>query len=73
MSIFKADVVVVGGGPSGIAATHTLLNAAFTVALLEARPEIGGRAQTLKMHDGLLSQMNSKTNKNIIYTKITVA
>ncbi|HEK9104033.1 FAD-dependent oxidoreductase [Bacillus pfraonensis] len=40
------DVVVIGAGASGLAATRTLLNCGKTVLTLEARDRIGGRAWT---------------------------
>jgi zeta-carotene desaturase len=38
------DVIVVGGGLAGMAATAALASAGFPVTLLEARPYLGGRA-----------------------------
>jgi monoamine oxidase len=40
------DVVIVGAGSAGIAAARRLLEAGLTVAVLEARDRIGGRALT---------------------------
>ena len=40
------DVVVVGAGAAGLAATRTLLEAGYSVKTLEARDRIGGRAWT---------------------------
>ncbi len=40
------DVIVVGAGAAGIAAARRLIAAGRTVAVLEARPRIGGRAVT---------------------------
>jgi squalene-associated FAD-dependent desaturase len=40
------DVIVVGGGLAGMAATAALASAGFHVTLLEARPYLGGRASS---------------------------
>ncbi|MHB2168684.1 flavin monoamine oxidase family protein [Alsobacter sp. R-9] len=40
------DVVVVGAGAAGIAAAHVVRDAGLTVAVVEARERIGGRAFT---------------------------
>lgn len=40
------DVVVIGAGAAGLAAARTLLDRGFSVAVLEARDRIGGRAYT---------------------------
>ncbi len=39
-----ADVIVIGGGVAGLAATAALGRAGWRVELLEARPHLGGRA-----------------------------
>jgi len=41
--------VVVGAGLAGLAAAHTLHAAGVSVAVIEARPSIGGRMKTLEM------------------------
>src|SRR3954468_10285267 len=38
-----ADVVIVGGGLSGLAAAYTVMNSGRTPLVLEARPRVGGR------------------------------
>jgi monoamine oxidase len=38
-----ADVVIVGGGLSGLAAAYTVMKAGRTPLVLEARPRVGGR------------------------------
>jgi phytoene dehydrogenase-like protein len=43
----EADVVVVGAGAAGIAAARRLLAAGLSVAVLEARDRVGGRAITM--------------------------
>jgi monoamine oxidase len=45
-----ADVIVIGAGAAGLAATRRLLAAGCRVALLEARDRIGGRAWTEPWH-----------------------
>ncbi len=44
----KADVIIVGGGASGIAAATALASAGLSIKLLEARDRIGGRIFTLQ-------------------------
>jgi monoamine oxidase len=41
------EVVVIGGGAAGIAATHRLCDASIRCLLIEARPRLGGRAWTV--------------------------
>lgn len=43
------DVVVIGAGAAGIAAARTLLAAGMSVAVLEARDRVGGRAWTVSL------------------------
>ena len=38
------EVVVVGGGAAGVAATRRLCDASVRCLLVEARPRLGGRA-----------------------------
>src|SRR3954447_5684836 len=45
-------VVVVGGGLAGLAAALELVDAGHEVTLLEARPTLGGKVQTLPERDG---------------------
>lgn len=45
----EADVVVIGAGAAGIAAARTLLAAGLSVAVVEARDRIGGRALTVSL------------------------
>jgi Flavin containing amine oxidoreductase len=40
------DVIVVGAGISGVAATHTLVQAGLSVLLLESTDRVGGRLQS---------------------------
>ncbi|WP_326599422.1 FAD-dependent oxidoreductase [Streptomyces sp. NBC_01803] len=41
-----SDIVVIGGGPAGLAAAHHLSTAGLTVTVLEAEDRIGGRMAT---------------------------
>ncbi|MBE7246903.1 MAG: FAD-dependent oxidoreductase, partial [Actinomycetospora chiangmaiensis] len=43
------DVVVIGAGAAGIAAARTLVAAGMSVAVLEARDRVGGRAWTVSL------------------------
>ncbi len=43
----EADVAVIGAGSAGIAATRRLLRRGLTVAVVEARERVGGRAVTI--------------------------
>jgi protoporphyrinogen oxidase len=45
----KKRVVVIGGGLSGLAATYDLVRAGCQVTLLEAAPEYGGLASSVKL------------------------
>ena len=44
----RSDVIVVGGGVSGLAAAASLARAGFKVTLLEARSRLGGRVYTTR-------------------------
>ena len=45
------DVIVIGGGVSGLAAARELSRANRSVILLEARPRLGGRIHTVRPRD----------------------
>ncbi|MGD6979305.1 MULTISPECIES: flavin monoamine oxidase family protein [Citricoccus] len=45
------DVVVIGAGPAGLMAARTLRNAGHSVAVLEARPRVGGRTWNGRVAD----------------------
>ncbi|XP_044264139.1 probable polyamine oxidase 5 [Tribolium madens] len=48
------SVIVIGAGPSGIAAATKLLQNSVNVTILEAESRIGGRINTVKFGDGLV-------------------
>lgn len=48
----KTDVVVVGGGFSGVQAAYDLHKSGLNVILLEATHRIGGRSKTIKLASG---------------------
>jgi monoamine oxidase len=49
----RFDVVVIGAGAAGIAAIRRLSQAPVSAVALEARPRIGGRAETARLGAGL--------------------
>lgn len=44
------DVIVIGGGLSGLYAARDLTNAGLSVLVLEARDRLGGRTETIEVH-----------------------
>src|ERR1700678_2846080 len=48
------DVIVVGAGPSGLAAAHRLAQAGLAVRILEAADRVGGKMSTLH-RDGFVA------------------
>ncbi len=56
-SSIEADIVVVGAGFAGITAARELKRAGKTVALLEARPRIGGRSLSHPIGDGKIVEL----------------
>ncbi|MYG86855.1 MAG: FAD-dependent oxidoreductase [Gemmatimonadetes bacterium] len=54
----RVDVIVVGGGLSGLVAAYELVRTGRNVQVLEASNVIGGRAQTLRepFDDGLIAE-----------------
>jgi monoamine oxidase len=65
----EADVIVVGAGFAGITAARELKAAGKTVALLEARPRLGGRSLNRQIGDGkvvdLGCEFHGKANRII--------
>ncbi|XP_005359010.1 amine oxidase [flavin-containing] B, partial [Microtus ochrogaster] len=53
----KCDVIVVGGGISGMAAAKLLHDSGLSVVVLEARDRVGGRTYTIR-------------NKNVKYVDL---
>ncbi len=49
----ELDVVVIGAGAAGLAATKTLRDRGFAVQAIEARGRVGGRAHTDRAHYGV--------------------
>lgn len=49
--IIQRDVVVIGAGPAGLTAAHTLRKAGRSIAVLEARDRVGGRTWNGKVLD----------------------
>ncbi|WP_315770728.1 flavin monoamine oxidase family protein [Rhodococcoides kroppenstedtii] len=53
-STYDRDVVIVGAGPSGLAAARTLVARGYSVAVLEARDRVGGRTWTREIDGATL-------------------
>jgi len=52
--VVQTDVVVVGGGVSGLVAARKMMRAGLEVVVLEARDRVGGRTQSVKRAGGAL-------------------
>ena len=59
MTVSEADVVVIGAGLAGLAAGHALQRAGRRVMVLEAGPEVGGRARTRNL-DGIPADLGGE-------------
>ncbi len=55
------DVVVVGGGISGLSAAYALRRRGMAVLLVEARPEVGGALRSLTTADGFVLDCGPNT------------
>ena len=44
----RSDIVILGGGISGLSAAYRLVKAGFSVELIESKEEVGGLAATIK-------------------------
>lgn len=73
-SLETARIVVIGAGPSGIAAATKLLEAGFkNVVILEAENRIGGRVYTIPFADNVIdlgAQWCHGEKNNVIYETI---
>jgi monoamine oxidase len=60
VSNLSADVVVIGAGVAGLAASRRLTRAGLNVALIEARERVGGRALTTHTASGLPVELGAE-------------
>ncbi|MFK7935195.1 MAG: flavin monoamine oxidase family protein [Saprospiraceae bacterium] len=54
-----SDVVIIGGGLTGIAAAYLLRNSSLSITILEARTSLGGRIRTIYGKDGKSVEMGA--------------
>ncbi|KAG8884733.1 hypothetical protein FRB98_002179 [Tulasnella sp. 332] len=67
------DVIVVGGGISGLIAARNLLHAGRKVLVLEARDRLGGRIHTIRSHqkDGFYADLGANFVHGMIGNPLT--
>ncbi len=55
MTTTSHDAVVIGAGPNGLVAANHLVDAGWSVLLLEAQPEVGGAVRSAEdVHPGFV-------------------
>jgi monoamine oxidase len=54
------DVLILGGGISGLACAQSLFRNGIEAVVLEARPDMGGRIRTLRLANGSLIEMGAQ-------------
>ena len=65
------DVIVVGGGLAGLAATAALGGAGYRVRLLESRPFLGGRRGEGRMIAVIVSTLGPHDNDCSLHSRST--
>ena len=52
-SNYDYDIIIIGGGISGLFLAYKLLNTNLKIIILEGNNDVGGRIQTIKKKDTL--------------------
>jgi monoamine oxidase len=60
MTVLQTEVAVIGAGAAGLAAARSLHERGVDLFILEARERVGGRAYTLRSHDGLPIELGAE-------------
>lgn len=68
----KSSVIVIGSGPSGLAAAHHLKNLGFKVTVLEAKGRIGGRIWDDTLLGGICVGKGAQIVTGVINNLITI-